>query len=113
MFRRALEPYFTETVWTVRAASVLRSRGDDALGYFTARPDPGRLATPCPSWLLTALALTIERLDRLRYPQLGGRPPQTAVRFRLALRLSLSAPLVFAGSERPASLLVRFRSARW
>jgi len=41
------------------------------------------------SWLLTILALTIERLYRLRYLHRGGHRPATAIEFVRALRLSL------------------------
>ncbi len=49
-------------------------------------------------WLLTALALTIERLYRLRYSHRGSHPPQTAAQFCLTLWLSLSQPPVFDSS---------------
>jgi len=45
------------------------------------------------SWLLTLLALTIERLDRLRYLHRGTPPARTAIELVLLLWLSLSRPL--------------------
>jgi hypothetical protein len=44
------------------------------------------------TWLLTSLALTIERLYRLRYLRRGTHPRRTAVDFVHALWLSLSQP---------------------
>ena len=49
-------------------------------------------------WLLTALALTIERLYRLRYLRRGNHAPRTAAQLCLALWLSLSEPPVFDSS---------------
>lgn len=49
-------------------------------------------------WLLTALALTIERLDRLRYLHRGSHRVRTAAQFCLALWLSLSEPPVLDSS---------------
>jgi hypothetical protein len=43
-------------------------------------------------WLLTILALTIERLYRLRYLHRGTHRPATAIEFVRALRLSLCPP---------------------
>ena len=43
-------------------------------------------------WLLTSLALTIERLYRLRYLRRGTHPVRTAVDFVHLLWLSLSRP---------------------
>ena len=43
-------------------------------------------------WLLTCLALTIERLYRLRYLRRGKHVPHTAMAFLLRLWLSLSPP---------------------
>jgi hypothetical protein len=43
-------------------------------------------------WLLTSLALTIERLYRLRYLRRGTHPVRTAVEFLHLLWLSLSRP---------------------
>jgi hypothetical protein len=40
-------------------------------------------------WLLLLLALTVERLYRLRYLHRGRRPPSTAIEFLRQLRLSL------------------------
>ena len=40
-------------------------------------------------WLLTILALTIERLYRLRYLHRSAHRPATAIEFVCALRLSL------------------------
>ncbi len=45
------------------------------------------------SWLLTMLALTIERLYRLRYLHRGTHPVRTAIELALLLWLSLSRPL--------------------
>jgi hypothetical protein len=45
-------------------------------------------------WLLTALALTIERLYRLRYLHRGSHPCLSAVKLCRLLWLSLSRPLV-------------------
>jgi hypothetical protein len=42
------------------------------------------------TWLLTSLALTIERLYRLRYLRRGTHPPRTAADFVYVLWLSLS-----------------------
>ncbi len=44
------------------------------------------------TWLLTSLALTIERLYRLRYLHRGKHPPRTATDFVHLLWLSLSPP---------------------
>jgi hypothetical protein len=44
------------------------------------------------TWLLTSLALTIERLYRLRYLRRGTHPPRTAVDLVHVLWLSLSRP---------------------
>jgi len=44
------------------------------------------------TWLLTSLALTIERLYRLRYLRRGKHPPRTATDFVHLLWLSLSQP---------------------
>ena len=44
------------------------------------------------TWLLTSLALTIERLYRLRYLHRGRHPVRTAVEFVHVLWLSLSRP---------------------
>jgi Transposase DDE domain len=44
------------------------------------------------TWLLIALALTIERLYRLRYLHRGSHPVRTAIAFLRLLRLSLSSP---------------------
>jgi hypothetical protein len=44
------------------------------------------------TWLLTSLALTIERLYRLRYLHRGKHPPRTATDFVHLLWLSLSQP---------------------
>ncbi|PYU38182.1 MAG: hypothetical protein DMG53_27120 [Acidobacteria bacterium] len=44
------------------------------------------------TWLLTSLALTIERLYRLRYLRRGKHPPRTAMDFVQLLWLSLSQP---------------------
>lgn len=43
-------------------------------------------------WLLTLLALTIERLYRLRYLHRGSHRPATSMEFLRALRLSLCPP---------------------
>jgi Transposase DDE domain len=43
-------------------------------------------------WLLLLLALTVERLYRLRYLHRGRRPPRTAIEFVRELRLSLCPP---------------------
>lgn len=43
-------------------------------------------------WLLNCLALTVERLYRLRYLHRGGRPPYTAIELVRLLWLSLGAP---------------------
>jgi len=44
------------------------------------------------TWLLVALALTIERLYRLRYLHRGSHPVYTAIALLRLLRLSLSSP---------------------
>jgi hypothetical protein len=44
------------------------------------------------TWLLACLALTVERLYRLRYLHRGTHPPHTAVDFVHLLWLSLSRP---------------------
>jgi hypothetical protein len=44
------------------------------------------------TWLLTSLALTIERLYRLRYLRRGSHAPRTAADFVYVLWLSLSRP---------------------
>jgi len=44
------------------------------------------------TWLLTSLALTIERLYRLRYLRRGSHLPRTAADFVHLLWLSLSQP---------------------
>jgi hypothetical protein len=44
------------------------------------------------TWLLTSLALTIERLYRLRYLRRGTHPPRTAADLVYVLWLSLSRP---------------------
>ncbi|HYL04678.1 MAG TPA: transposase [Thermoanaerobaculia bacterium] len=43
-------------------------------------------------WLLLLLALTVERLYRLRYLHRGRRPPRTAIEFVRELRLNLCPP---------------------
>jgi len=43
-------------------------------------------------WLLTCLALTLERLYRLRYLHRGTHPARTAIDLLLLFQLSLSAP---------------------
>ena len=43
-------------------------------------------------WLLTCLALTLERLYRLRYLHRGTHPARTAIALLLLFQLSLSAP---------------------
>lgn len=43
-------------------------------------------------WLLILLALTIERLYRLRYLRRGNHPPMTAIELQRLLRLSLAVP---------------------
>jgi hypothetical protein len=45
-------------------------------------------------WLLTALALTIERLYRLRHLHRGTHPARTAIDLLLLLQLSLSLPAI-------------------
>jgi hypothetical protein len=45
-------------------------------------------------WLLVMLALTVERLWRLRYLHRGTHPPHTAVQLVRLLWLSLSAPAI-------------------
>lgn len=50
------------------------------------------------TWLLTALALTIERLYRLRYLHRGSHPVRTAMAFLRLLRLSLSSPAALDSS---------------
>lgn len=47
------------------------------------------------TWLLTALALTIERLYRLRYLHRGSHRPHAAVDLLRLLWLSLSSPFAF------------------
>jgi hypothetical protein len=44
------------------------------------------------TWLLTSLALTLERLYRLRYLRRGRHPPRTAAEFVHLLWFSLSRP---------------------
>lgn len=46
-------------------------------------------------WLITALALTIERLYRLRYLHRGNHPVRSAIEFLRLLWLSLGQPLRF------------------
>jgi len=46
-------------------------------------------------WLLTVLALTIERLYRLPYLRRGYRAPRPAIGLVRLLRLSLGAPLFY------------------
>ena len=43
-------------------------------------------------WLLTCLALTLERLYRLRYLRRGTHPARTAIDLLRILLLTLSAP---------------------
>lgn len=43
-------------------------------------------------WLLLSLALTIERLYRLRYLHRGTHPPRSAIDLLRLLRLSLATP---------------------
>jgi hypothetical protein len=43
-------------------------------------------------WLLTCLALTVERLYRLRYLHRGTHPARTAIQLHLLLLLSLRRP---------------------
>jgi len=50
------------------------------------------------TWLLVALALTIERLYRLRYLHRGSHPPRPAVELVRLLWLGLSAPRAFDSS---------------
>lgn len=45
-------------------------------------------------WLLTCLALTVERLYRLRYLHRGTHPVRTAIALLLLFQLSLSAPAI-------------------
>lgn len=47
-------------------------------------------------WLLTCLALTIERLYRVRYLHRGTHPVRTAIAFLLLLQLSLGTPVANA-----------------
>jgi hypothetical protein len=47
-------------------------------------------------WLLTCLALTIERLYRVRYLHRGTHPVRTAIDFLLQLQLSLGRPAATA-----------------
>jgi len=47
-------------------------------------------------WLLTCLALTIERLYRLRYLHRGTHPVRTAIELLLLLQLSLGTPVATA-----------------
>lgn len=49
-------------------------------------------------WLLTLLAITIERLYRLRYLHRGTHPARTAIELLRLLRLSLSLPNLFDSS---------------
>jgi hypothetical protein len=49
-------------------------------------------------WLLTILALTIERLYRLRYLHRGTHPLRTAIELLRLLRLGLSRPMAFDSS---------------
>jgi hypothetical protein len=44
------------------------------------------------TWLLTLLALVIERLFRLRYLRRGSRPPETPIQLLRRLRFSLGVP---------------------
>ena len=48
-------------------------------------------------WLLVALALTIERLYRLRYLHRGRQAPSTPIQFLRRLRLSLGGPVLDTG----------------
>jgi hypothetical protein len=48
-------------------------------------------------WLLVALALTIERLYRLRYLHRGAHAPNTPIQFLRRLRLSLGVPALDTG----------------
>ena len=48
-------------------------------------------------WLLVALALTIERLYRLRYLHRGPHAPSTPIQFLRRLRLSLGVPVPDTG----------------
>lgn len=50
------------------------------------------------TWLLVALALTIERLYRLRYLHRGSHPVRTAIALLRLLRLSLSSPAALDSS---------------
>src|SRR5262249_20094058 len=53
------------------------------------------------AWLLTILALTIERLYRLRYLHRGRHRPLTPIEFLRLLRLSLSPLRPLDTSDRP------------
>ena len=69
--------------------------------------------TPCCcAGCLSVLALTIERLYRLRYLHRGSHRVRTAAPFCLALWLSLSEPPVFESSQRPALPLAGLPLAR-
>ena len=50
------------------------------------------------TWLLLALALTLERLYRLRYLHRGSHPVHTAIALLRLLRLSLSSPAALDSS---------------
>ena len=50
------------------------------------------------TWLLIALALTIERLYRLRYLHRGSHPVRTAIAFLRLLRLTLCSPAALDSS---------------
>src|SRR5262245_10675897 len=52
--------------------------------------NPSLTIMPIVCWLLLLLALTIERLHRLRYLQRGTHPAHSAIDLLRLLRLSLS-----------------------
>ena len=47
-------------------------------------------------WLLTCLALTMERLYRIRYLHRGTHPVRTAIQLLLLLQISLGMPVAIA-----------------
>ena len=103
-----------------RALGVYQSFGDDTLSYFTERLDPARMRrweienqgyndaknrygfehichhhanSVLISWLLSLLAMVIERLYRLRYLHRGNHPLRSAEQLCRLFWLSLSRPL--------------------
>jgi len=85
----------------------------DAKSRYDFQPSGSTTPTPCCcAGCLSVLALTIERLYRLRYLHRGSHRVRTAAPFCLALWLSLSEPPVFESSQRPALPLAGLPLAR-